>query len=298
MKLLCIGKSGQVAQALVERSARADVETHCLGRPDLDLLQTRTVARALETTHPDLVVNAAAYTNVDGAETNREAAFALNGEAAGALAALCAERDLPLIHLSTDYVFDGNGDRPWRETDPVRPLNVYGASKLAGEEAVRTHHKSHIILRTAWVYSPFGKNFVKTMLRLADENKAATVVDDQIGSPTSAIDIAGTVLHVAKTLIEHPASDLFGTYHFAASGFAAWADVAALIFETYETRLGCKIKLQRIPSSDYPTPAKRPLNSRLNTDKITETFGVRPPDWKASVRLTVGRLLDERAQTQ
>lgn len=298
MKLLCIGKSGQVARALAERSRQTGVDCLCLGRPDLDLQSADSVASGLEAVRPTVVVNAAAWTDVDGAETDRDAAFALNAQAVQRLAELCADRSVPLIHLSSDYVFDGSGDQPWRETDSPNPLNVYGASKLAGEQAIRRVLPEHVILRTAWVYSPFGRNFVKTMLRLAETNGEARVVDDQIGAPTSALDIADAILLIARQIVAKRTPSMFGTFHFAAAGQASWADVAALIFENYEQRTGCKIKLKRIPSSDYATPAKRPLNSRLNTDKVTEIFGVVPQDWTRALSATVARLLDERAETQ
>lgn len=298
MKLLCIGKSGQVAQALAERGAPAGFDLLCLGRPELDLLQGETIAAALDRVQPAVIINAAAYTQVDAAETQQEAAFALNSAAVRTLATLCAQRRTPLIQLSTDYVFDGSGTRAWRETDPAQPLNVYGASKLAGEEAVRETHAAHIILRTAWVYSPFGKNFVKTMLKLADAPGAASVVDDQIGSPTSALEIADAILQIAVRLTERPDPPVFGTYHFSAAGQASWADVAANIFESYRARHGCKIKLKRVPSSDYPTPAKRPRNSRLDTNKITEIFGITPEDWQSPLRATVERLMDEKVTSR
>lgn len=298
MKILCIGSSGQVAQALAVRSAQTGVNCICQGRPELDLLSAQSVATALETVQPSLVVNAAAYTNVDQAESDRDSAFALNDTAVGQLAIKCRDRGLPLIHISTDYVFDGTGDAPWIETDATNPINTYGDSKLAGEMAIRETLAEHVILRTAWVYSPFGHNFVKTMLRLAEEQGGATVVDDQIGAPTSALEIADAVLAIGRRISVSPDPASFGTYHFAAAGSASWADVAAMIFENYERRHRCKIKLKRIPSSDYATPAKRPLNSRLNTNKITETFGVVPDDWKHSLEATVERLLDERAETR
>jgi dTDP-4-dehydrorhamnose reductase len=298
MKILCIGKSGQVAQALAERTAFAGVDCVCLGRPELDLLSVENIEAAFGDTHPTIVVNAAAYTNVDGAESDQATAFAVNADAVGQLAEHCANRGLPLVHLSTDYVFDGSGAEPFLETDPTDPLNTYGASKLAGEMAIREALSQHVILRTAWVYSSFGRNFVKTMLRLGEEQGEATVVDDQIGAPTSALDIADTILLIARQIEAGSEPEKCGTYHYAASGEASWADVAALIFEIYEKRHGCKIKLKRIPSSDYATPARRPLNSRLNTNKITETFGVVPKDWKLSLEATVERLLQERAETR
>lgn len=290
MKILCIGKSGQVAQALAERGAAAAATVTCLGRPELDLLNPNQVATALETQAPDLVVNAAAYTNVDGAENDRQAAFALNADAPGKLAALCAARQLPLVHISTDYVFDGRGETAWLETDPTGPINVYGASKLAGETAVREACAAHVILRTSWVYSPFGANFAKTMLRLGRERAELSVVADQIGAPTGALEIADAILAMAPRLVS--SDEAFGTYHFAASGYGSWADFAEQVFAVLEGRTGKATGLTRIPTSEYPTPAARPKNSRLNTQKFETRFGHRPADWRSCVRAVVNRLID------
>ncbi|MCH9752025.1 MAG: dTDP-4-dehydrorhamnose reductase, partial [Alphaproteobacteria bacterium] len=226
MKILCIGKSGQVAQALAERTAFAGVDCICFGRPELDLLSAESIDAALGNTRPTIVVNAAAYTNVDGAESDQDAAHALNADAVRRLAEQCANRGLPLVHLSTDYVFDGSGVEPFSETDGASPLSAYGASKLAGEMAIREALSQHVILRTAWVFSPFERNFVKTMLRLAEEQGGATVVDDQIGAPTSALDIADAILLIARQIDAGSESEKCGTYHYAASGEASWADVA------------------------------------------------------------------------
>ncbi|MEO0452358.1 MAG: dTDP-4-dehydrorhamnose reductase [Pseudomonadota bacterium] len=294
MKLLCIGKSGQIARALAERSAARGIACVCLGRPMVDLEQPETLVAAIDQTKPTLVVNAAAYTNVDGAETDTDTAIALNAIAPGLLAKACQTAGIPLVHISTDYVFSDPSERPLLEEDPVRGVNAYGRSKAAGEAAVRDGTNAHIILRTSWVYSPFGRNFVKTMLRVAEQDGEARVVDDQIGSPTSALDIAEAILDTAPHLFETNASERFGTYHYAASGYASWADLAALIFQLYEAKTSCKIGLKRIPSSDYATPAARPHNSRLDTRKIAETFGVFPRDWKAGVIETVDRLLAEK----
>ena len=293
MTLLCIGKTGQVATALAERTHALGTPCICMGRPDTDLQDRASLERAIDSVRPDFVINAAAYTAVDAAESNRDVAFAINADGAARLAELCAARDLPLLHLSTDYVFAGEGGEAYREEDPVAPINIYGASKLAGEAAIKERLHQHIILRTSWVYSPFGTNFVRTMLRLAKDKGTARVVDDQIGSPTSALDIADVILQIAKRVREAADGAPFGTYHYAASGHVSWADVADLIFETYEQRMGCKIELQPIPSSDYPTPAKRPLNSRLETTKIERAFDVKPHDWTERVRTTVNRLIDE-----
>ena len=293
MKLLCIGKSGQVARALAERSSEGNATCIFIGRPDADLRSPDTLHRALDTHMPDLVVNAGAYTAVDAAETDQDNAYLINADGAGALAKACAQTGVPLIHLSTDYVFDGELERAYRETDEPSPINVYGASKLAGEIAVRHELKAHIIVRTSWVISPFGRNFIKTMLRLARERDEANVVDDQIGSPTDALDIADAILKVASKVIETGNADLFGTYHYCSRGHGSWADIADLVFRVYEYRNNSKIVLKRIPSSEYPTPARRPLNSRLDTTKIERTFNLTPPDWTASVSQTVHRLIDE-----
>lgn len=294
IKLCCIGKSGQIARALMERGARGDIECVAVGRPGLDLTQPETITETLQRVRPDIVVNAAAYTDVDGAERENDLAFAVNAEGTEHLAKTCKALGLPLIHFSTDYVFDGSLERPYRETDPTDPINIYGASKLAGEQAVRETLNQNVILRTAWVYSPFGKNFARTMLRLAKAGKGASVVEDQYGTPTNALDIAEAVLAIAPQLLEADREHKFGTYHLVASGSCSWADFAAHIFSIYEKQTGCKIELKRIPSSAYPTLSKRPANSRLDTQKLFETFGVRLPDWQDSVEQTVLRLLEER----
>ena len=293
MKLLCIGQSGQVAQALREQSILQDIDCACIGRPQADLTDTDSLNAALDRIAPSVVVNAAAYTAVDAAEQDEQVAFAVNADGPAILAAMCADRDLPFIHLSTDYVFDGTADRAYVETDPVSPLGVYGASKLAGEVAVRGAGPQHVILRTAWIYSPFGKNFVKTMLRLAKQNGAASVVDDQIGCPTNALDIADTILSMGRAISATPDPAQFGTFHYTNRGFCSWADVADLIFDAYTRRTGCKIELNRISTSEYPTPATRPLNSRLDTGKIEQIFGIEPKDWTMGVKQIVDRLIDE-----
>ena len=295
LKLLCIGKSGQVAQALAEKATEHGAQLQALGRPHIDLTAPELPRSAIEAAGPDLVINAAAFTQVDHAESERDAAFAVNADGPKRLAEICAALDLPMIHISTDYVFDGTGTTAFRETDTPAPLNVYGASKLAGEDHIRAALTQHIILRTSWVYSPFGANFVKTMLRLAKERGEVSVVDDQVGCPTSALDIADAIFAIANLVPEPGAAPPFGTYHFTSQGEASWADVAAEIFAVYEARTGCKIRLNRIPSSDYPTPAARPLNSRLDTRKITDTLGITPRPWREGVRDTVNRLMDEES---
>ncbi|MEL6827034.1 MAG: dTDP-4-dehydrorhamnose reductase [Pseudomonadota bacterium] len=294
MTLLCIGQTGQVATALQERADLRSTPIVCTGRPETDLRDRDSLARAIDTADPGIVVNAAAYTAVDAAESDRDSAFAINATGAATLAELCAERGLPLLHLSTEYVFDGSDEHAYREDDPVAPINVYGASKSAGETLIRDRHRQHIILRTSWVYSPFGTNFVKTMLRLAKEKGAARVVDDQIGSPTNALDIADVILQITEQVCSNPKAENFGTYHYSASGYCSWADLAAYVFDMLEDRTSCATKLIRILSSEYPSAAPRPLNSRMDTTKLTRVFGIRPVHWQSNVPETIDRLLEDK----
>ncbi len=296
MTLLCIGKSGQIAQALAERASERTVELVCLGRPDLDLLRPETVEAAIERFQPRIVINAAAYTQVDGAETDKDAAFALNADAPTTLARMCARTGIPLLHISTDYVFDGTATEPYREDDPTAPLSVYGASKLAGEIGVQAETDAHIILRTSWVYGPHQPNFVTTMLRLAEERGEASVVDDQLGVPTSALDIADALLDIASSILNEPDREFWGTYHFVSAGTCSWADFAALTFSAFDERHETVTQLKRIPTSAYPTPATRPAYSVLSTSKITETFGITPRDWTIAAQETLRRLLERGMQ--
>jgi len=303
MKIAVTGKTGQVALALSERASGAEragsgAEVALLGRPELDLAAPASIAAAIAAVRPDVVVNAAAYTAVDQAETQRDTAFAVNGAGAGAVAAAAWALGVPLIHISTDYVFDGGKPAPYAEGDATAPLGVYGASKLAGEAAVLAAHPAAVILRTAWVYSPFGGNFVKTMLRLAatrdDSNvpREIRVVADQIGNPTSALDIADGVLALAQRLVAAPAAAA-GVFHMAGSGEASWADLAVAVFAASAAQGGPAAKVHRISTADYPTPAPRPANSRLNCAKLAQAYGLRLPDWRASVTEVVARLIKE-----
>lgn len=294
MKLVVTGVTGQVALSLVER-APPGVTVIPLGRPTLDLADPAGIAPALAGLGADLVVNAAAYTAVDKAETDRDAAFAVNATGAGAVALAARTLGLPLIHLSTDYVFDGAGPAPYVETDRPGPTGVYGASKLAGEAAVAAAHPGAVIARTAWVYSPFGSNFVKTMLRLAATRDELGVVADQIGNPTSALDIADGVLKMAANLLARPGDpDLSGLFHMTASGEASWADFAERIFAASAVAGGPAARVRRIATADYPTPARRPANSRLGCARLAAVHGVRLPDWRSAVDDVVARLLTAR----
>jgi dTDP-4-dehydrorhamnose reductase len=265
-----------------------------VGRPDLDFLRPETIAPVIRAAAPDVIVNAAAYTAVDQAEAESERAAAVNSQGAAVVAAVAAELDIPIVHLSTDYVFDGELDRPYRETDPVGPVSVYGRSKLAGEQAVSAATSNHVILRTAWVYSPFGKNFVKTVLRLAATRDELSIVADQHGSPTNALDIADGVLSICRNLLSRPADgSLRGVFHMAGSGYTTWADFAARILEASARRGGPRAHIKAIGTADYPTPAKRPANSRLDCSKLFQAHGVQLPDWQTSASACVARLVEE-----
>ena len=291
MRIAVTGKTGQVVTSLIERGALAGHDIVALGRPDFDLNDPASILRGLETAAPDLIVSAAAYTAVDKAESENEAARVVNAVGAGTVAAAASALDVPLIHISTDYVFDGTLDRPYNETDQTGPASVYGASKLAGEQAVlAAHGDNSAILRVAWVYSPFGGNFVKTMLRLAGERDEVSVVADQIGNPTSALDIADGILQVATRLNASTDPQLRGIFHMTASGETSWAGFAEGIFAVSEARGGPTASVRHIPTIAYPTPAKRPANSRLNCSKIADTHGVILPPWQDGLKTVLARL--------
>ena len=290
LRLAVTGLTGQVVSALIERAPR-DMEIIALGRPVLDLGVRNAVLASLRHAGCDAIVNAAAYTQVDKAESEPERAMLVNGVGAGNVAEAAAELCAPLLHLSTDYVFDGALDRAYREDDPTCPLTAYGRSKLAGEEQIAARHQNHLILRTAWVYSPFGVNFVKTMLRLGAERDEVGVVADQWGNPTNALDIADALFALARRLIANSSPNLRGVFHLAGSGEATWADVAEQTFAVAE-RLGRKpVRVKRIATADYPTPARRPANSRLDTAKLRENFGLSTPPWRDSLENCVVRLI-------
>ncbi|WP_127754111.1 dTDP-4-dehydrorhamnose reductase [Devosia sp. 1566] len=291
MRLLVTGSKGQLVTALLERGAAAGVEIIPVGRPQLDLADPTTIAPAIAAAKPDAIISAAAYTAVDKAQSERELAFAVNAIGPGAVAGAAAQLNLPVIHISTDYVFNGAAPRPCRETDLTAPLGIYGASKLAGEHAVAAATPNHAILRTAWVYSPFGANFLKTMLRLAAERPEINVVADQLGNPTAALDLADAILRVAGNLVASPDEALRGIFHCAGTGDASWADFATEIMAISEGLGGPAATIHPIPTSAYPTPAPRPANSRLDCSKLRATHGVVMPPWQQSTQHTVERLL-------
>lgn len=267
MRLAVTGKNGQVVSALLAR-ANIDLQIIALGRPELDLLHPETVLRALHDAKPDAVVSAAAYTAVDKAESEPDAAYAINRYGAKAVAEAAKSLGLPVIHLSTDYVFDGAKDGAYQENDPTGPTSVYGRSKLDGETAINESNANHAILRTAWVYSQYGNNFVKTMLRLAETKDEINVVADQFGCPTSANDIAQAIIVIAKRLVEDPSPDLRGVFHLSGSGETTWAGFAKQIFAFSMAEGGKPMTVNAIKTAQYPTPAKRPANSRLDCSKL------------------------------
>ncbi len=293
MRIAVTGRTGQVATALLEHGPTRGVDIIAVGRPEFDLADPRNAEAILTAAAPNVIISAAAYTAVDRAESEPDVAFAVNAAGAGAVARAAAALGIPVIHLSTDYVFDGTKASAWMETDPVGPLGVYGASKLAGEQAVQSSGARAVILRVGWIYAPFGSNFVRTMLRLAESRDRIGVVADQIGAPTSALDVADGILTVAKTLVDRPGdAELEGLFHMGAGGpDASWADVAEAIFERSAARGGRRPMVDRIATSGYPTPASRPAYSRLNCDKLAAIHGVVLPDWRVSLDLVLDRLV-------
>jgi dTDP-4-dehydrorhamnose reductase len=270
-----------------------------LGRPILDLsADPQAVGAALEAARPEVIVSAAAYTAVDKAESEPQLAAAVNVDGAAAVARAANAMGVPLIHLSTDYVFDGTKSEPYVEEDPTGPTGVYGKTKLAGEQAVLSAHDNVAILRTAWVYSPFGANFVKTMLRLANERDEVGVVADQYGNPTSALDIAEAVFVVADNLAASGSTSLRGVFHTAGAGDASWADFAEAVFVASGSARGPSAHVRRIATAEFPTPARRPANSRLDCSKLARAHGVRLPDWRVSTTTVVARLIEANRRSE
>jgi dTDP-4-dehydrorhamnose reductase len=289
IRIAVTGKAGQVATALAERAAaQSGVELVLLGRPEMDLTEPASVETAITGARPDLVVNAAAWTAVDKAEAEEDAAFAVNRDGAAAVARAARAAGAGLIHISTDYVFSGENPRPWRESDPTGPLNAYGRSKLAGEQAVRAEHENALILRTAWVFSPFGANFVKTMLRLCAERDVLRIVDDQHGNPTGAFDIADAILCMAPPLAS---GEPGGVYHYCCRGSTTWHGFAREIFRQAAAAGVPTPRLEAVSTSEFPTPARRPANSRLDTAAFEARFAHHPRKWQDSLAETLSRLL-------
>lgn len=290
MRLLVTGSEGQLARKLGALSG-PQAPVFAIGRPELDIAKPEAIAAAIEKYEPGAVVNAAAYTAVDKAESDSKQAFAVNRDGAGNVAAAACAAGLPVIHVSTDYVFTGDKQGAYVEEDETGPVSVYGRSKLAGEAAVAAANPHHVILRTAWVYSDVGSNFVKTMLRLAGERDEINVVADQFGNPTSAADLAEGIVRVAGRLTSGGEIKDHGIYHLAGTGSTNWAGFARYIFEVSNTLDGPTAQVHDITTADYPTAATRPANSCLSTDRFANRFGWRPPDWRASAEVVVTNLV-------
>ncbi|WP_243612836.1 dTDP-4-dehydrorhamnose reductase [Shimia aestuarii] len=283
MTVLVFGHDGQVATEL-----RRFPEVVALSRTEVDLSDPAACAAAIRAHAPRAAINAAAYTAVDRAEEDEALATIINGDAPGAMAEACAALDIPFVHISTDYVFSGAGEVPWRPDDPTAPQNAYGRSKLAGERAVVAAGGRYAILRTSWVFSAQGANFVKTMLRLSDNRDRLSVVSDQIGGPTPARAIAETCMSIAAQLTDNKKKS--GIFHLSGAPEVSWCDFAEAIFH----RAGRKVVLTPIPTRDYPTPAMRPLNSRLNCQSLYEVFAIARPDWRAALDRVLKELESEK----
>ncbi len=278
------GAAGQVGRRLSLVATARGIPVRALARAECDIASPGDLARAVRGS--GFAVNCAGYTAVDKAESERDLAHAANALAPGLMAAACAREDVPLLHISTDYVFGSGKDKPWREDDPVAPLNLYGTTKARGEAAVRAALPHHLILRTSWVYDSQGRNFVLTMLRLGKERGELRVVGDQHGGPTSAEDIAGAIVRMIERAAS-PGFEKWGTYHFSGAPQTTWFEFAAAIFAGRDTP-----KLTRILAAEYPTPARRPLNSVLDCSKVSAAFGIAQPDWHRSLEKVMTEISD------
>ncbi len=295
MRLFVTGGAGQVGGELAKFKAYRDLDVITTTHQTLDITDYTAVYQTIKQADPDLVVNSAAYTAVDRAEDERKKAFATNRDGPCIIAKICRDLDLPLIHISTDYVFDGDKKEPYLEIDPVCPIGIYGKSKEAGERAVRKNHAKHIIFRTSWVYAAHGTNFVKTMLKLATERDLIRVVDDQLGAPTAAGDIAKAIVHIAEKIHKDELITEWGTYHFAAIGETTWCDFAKEIFSLAGSRLSYLPKVEGISTADYPTIAKRPLNSLLDCSLVEEKFRVPRRNWNEGLAEVLEKLLQPQS---
>jgi dTDP-4-dehydrorhamnose reductase len=290
MRLLLLGGTGQVGEEFRSLAMPDDVEVVAPSRGALDLEDADAVAKAIAAEPWSAVINAAAYTEVDRAESEQAVAFAVNAGAPSRLAVETGRRGIPLVHISTDYVFDGTKGTPYNEQDKVAPLNVYGCSKLAGEQGVRAANPRHVVLRTSWAYSPYRKNFVKTILRLAAERDRLTIVADQRGCPTAARDIAQACLDIAIRCASEPERAPYGVYHFTGAGEATWFELAAAIVDLSAGRRARSPQVVPIRTCEYPTPAARPSDTRLDCAAVVREFGVALRPWREALEETINRL--------
>ena len=292
MKVMVIGSGGQLGWELMRQAEGSEMQAMGLDLPEFDLTSRTAVEQAMAAAQPDIVINAAAYTAVDKAESDQETAFAVNRDGPALLASSCRAAGVPLIHISTDYVFDGSKKSPYQESDPVSPLGVYGRSKAQGEREVQDRLEQHLIFRTAWFYGVHGANFVKTMLRLGRERESLGVVNDQTGGPTYAADLAKALLIAVERYGEQ--GDLpWGLYHFCGAGQATWYKFALKIFKISASYEKLQIKeLKPLSTSEYPTPAQRPANSLLDCGKFTRSFHLNIPPWEQSLTTMLSSLYD------
>jgi dTDP-4-dehydrorhamnose reductase len=293
MSILITGANGQLGRELVRQGHAFNLALHAFKRQELDITQPNQVNTIVANASPSLVINAAAYTNVDKAETEADLALEVNKIAPGYLARRCADRNIALIHISSDYVFDGIKGKPYYETDPIAPVGIYGQSKAEGEIAIRSVLKNHIILRTSWLYSVYGHNFVKTILNLGTEKKVIPVVADQFGSPTSAADLAEAVLTIAAKI--GITADLdWGTYHYCGDGVTSWHGFAKEVLQLASPYVPLQTKhVEAITTAEYPTPVKRPPYSALDCSRIKKVFGIDPKPWQQSLKRTIDRIFSE-----
>ncbi len=291
MKLLIIGSKGQLGSELVRKCKRNDFSFLALDLPEFNITDLSQVEKTLAVFKPSIVFNASAYTNVDKAETDLAIAFSVNSDGPANLAIYCDKNRIPIIHISTDYVFDGSKGQAYTESDPVSPLGVYGKSKEEGESKLRSILKQHIILRTSWLYGAYGNNFLKTMLRLGNEKKIIKVVSDQYGCPTCAADLAEAVVDISKQITQNP-KIFWGTYHYCGLGITTWHKFAKAIFEIAGQYQNYKVSsVEAITTAQYPTRTKRPAFSALDCNLINKNFGITQKPWQGSLKKTIERIL-------